>query len=204
MTQQERFIELFGISWYNQLKDFLHSEEFNTIGQKLLQRRKEVEVCPAQADIFKAFRKTPFDEVKVVLIGLHPYKLESSATGLAFGVDLNVTDRLTRSIKNIHKSIESDLGVLNVDFDYTLEGLAEQGVLLLNLGLTADSKDVDKHVKLWKPFMDVVLSKLKKFGYMYIDMSKDSNPPNGVFTFANAHLWMLEKEEINWNIKNKE
>ena len=44
MTQQERLIELFGISWYNQLKGYLHSNEFNVVGQKLLQRRKEVEV----------------------------------------------------------------------------------------------------------------------------------------------------------------
>jgi len=220
MTQQERFIELFGISWYNQLKDFLHSEEFNTIGQKLLQRRKEVEVCPAQADIFKAFRKTPFDEVKVVLIGLHPYKSGSSATGLAFGVDLNVTDRLTRSIKDIHKSIESDLDVLNVDFDYTLEGLAEQGVLLLNLGLTADKEDVDRHVKLWEEFMKVVFNSLHNQKYYicvedaiyhfkydndtfhtyYLTEFKDSK----VFSLVNAYLYMSSKEEINWNIKNKE
>jgi len=225
MTQQERFIEMFGISWYNQLKDYLHSNDFNILGQKLIQRRKEVEVYPAQADIFKAFRKTPFDKVKVVLIGLHPYTSGRKATGLAFGVDLNVTDRLTTSIKEIHREIENDLDVLNIDFDYTLEGLAEQGVLLLNLALTSDSKDVDKHIELWKPFMKVVFDRLScKYGIGYLPINiEDMYVLNGyklsfphylpnineiknnqMFSHCNSHLYMCSKEEINWNIKNKE
>ena len=224
MTQQERLIELFGISWYNQLKGFLHSNEFNTIGQKLLQKRKEVEVYPVQADIFKAFRNTPFDKVKVVLIGLHPYTSGRKATGLAFGVDLNVTDKLTTSIKEIHKEIENDLNVLNIDFDYTLEGLAEQGVLLLNLSLTSDNKDIDKHIELWKGLMTVVFNCLScKYGISYIPINiKNKAILNGyklsphhcmffidelqgsnMFSHINAHLYMLEQEEINWNIKSK-
>jgi uracil-DNA glycosylase len=203
MTQQERLIELFGISWYNQLKGFLHSNEFNTIGQKLLQKRKEVEVYPVQADIFKAFRKTPFDKVKVVLIGLHPYTSGRKATGLAFGVDLNVTDKLTTSIKEIHKEIENDLNVLNIDFDYTLEGLAEQGVLLLNLSLTSDNKDVDKHAELWKPFITNVLTKLSGNNLAYMDFTKGKITGTKYFSYTNAHLYMLEQEEINWNIKSK-
>jgi len=224
MTQQERLIELFGISWYNQLKGFLHSNEFNTIGQKLLQKRKEVEVYPVQADIFKAFRKTPFDKVKVVLIGLHPYTSGRKATGLAFGVDLNVTDKLTTSIKEIHKEIENDLNVLNIDFDYTLEGLAEQGVLLLNLSLTGDEENVDKHIELWKGLMWEVFNSLScKYGISYIPINiKDRSVLNGyrlafphylpdvnevknnqMFSHTNSHLYMLEQEEINWNIKSK-
>ena len=202
MTQQERYIELFGISWYNQLKDFLHSNEFNVIGQKLLQRRKEVEVCPEQSDIFKAFRKTPFDKVKVVLIGLHPYTSRKAATGLAFGVDLNVTDRLTTSIKEIHREIENDLGVLNIDFDYTLEGLAEQGVLLLNLALTADNKNVDKHVELWKPFIEYIFDKLDN-RISYINLHDNIILNSKFASYLNAHLYMSSKEEINWNIKNE-
>jgi uracil-DNA glycosylase len=222
MTQQERLIELFGISWYNQLNGFLHSNEFNTIGQKLLQKRKEVEVYPVQADIFKAFRKTPFDKVKVVLIGLHPYTSGRKATGLAFGVDLNVTDKLTTSIKQIHREIENDLNVLNIDFDYTLEGLAEQGVLLLNLALTSDSKDIDKHIVLWKPFIDEIFKilyqnkdviyiiigadALNNMNYPFMNLKNynrsyvNTIPSSKFASYCNAILYM-RKEEINWNIK---
>jgi len=223
MTQQERLIELFGKSWYDQLKDHLHSNEFNIIGQRLLQRRKEVEVYPQQSDIFKAFRKTPFDKVKVVLIGLHPYTSGRKATGLAFGVDLNVTDKLTTSIKDIHKEIENDLDILNIDFDSTLEGLAEQGVLLLNLALTADMNS--NHLKLWKPFMDEVFKKLysnedivyviigkdtlDNIDYPFMNMKEynrcfcDSIINSGFPSYCNAVLYMRNIEEVNWNIKNK-
>lgn len=204
MTQQERFIEMFGISWYNQLKDYLHSNDFNILGQRLIQRRKEVEVCPSQDDIFKAFRKTPYDKVKVVLIGLHPYTSGRKATGLAFGVDLNVTDKLTTSIKEIRREIENDLNVLNIDFDYTLEGLAEQGVLLLNLSLTSDNKDVDKHAELWKPFITNVLTKLSGNNLAYMDFTKGKITGTKYFSYTNAHLYMCSDVEINWNIKNKE
>ncbi len=203
MTQQQRFIEIFGESWYNQLKGYLHSNDFNIVGQKLIQRRKEIEVCPAQADIFKAFRKTPFDKVKVVLIGLHPYTSKEAATGLAFGVDLNVTNRLTNSIKEIHKGIESDMDILNINFDYTLEGLADQGVLLLNLALTSDAEDTKKHTALWKPLMDIVFNVLDtKKDVICINM--DSIPENKIFSYINSYLYMLSKEEINWNIKDNE
>jgi len=205
MTQQKRFIEMFGISWYNQLKDYLHSNDFNVLGQKLIQRRKEVEVYPAQADIFKAFRKTPFDKVKVVLIGLHPYTSGRKATGLAFGVDLNVIDRLTTSIKEIHREIENDLNVLNIDFDYTLEGLAEQGVLLLNLALTSDKEDVTKHVELWEDFINIVTCKLQAKQSVYvIELHYNGIIGSEFPSKINAYLYMSSKEEINWNIKNKE
>ena len=115
---------------------------------------------PKKEDIFNAFKLTDFDKVKVLILGQDPYPNPEHAHGLAFS---SKAEKSPQSLKNIFKVINS-----NFEKDYNfqkweLTSWAEQGVFLLNTALTFyDEKNQNKILKLWKPFVDLVLEKLAK------------------------------------------
>ena len=144
---------LFGIGWYNAMRTYLQSQDFANLGYLLMAERKQKRIYPEQKDVFKAFQLTPYEKVKVVFLGLDPYIRKNQATGLSFGVDIDKTDRkIPPSLKTIIKELESDLDTLCLDFDYSLEGWAKQGVLMLNTSLTVVEGQTNSHLKMWQPF----------------------------------------------------
>ncbi len=126
-------------------------------------------VYPPPKFIFRAFELTPFDQVKVVILGQDPYHGAGQANGLCFAVNQGV--RLPPSVKNIYKEIESDLGRKSSYPLGDLEGWAKQGVLLLNATLTVKEKDPGSHQKKgWEDFTDSVIKHLsdKKENLVFI------------------------------------
>jgi uracil-DNA glycosylase len=116
-------------------------------------------VYPPPKFIFRAFELTPFDQVKVVILGQDPYHGVGQANGLCFAVNQGV--RLPPSVKNIYKEIETDLGHKSSYPQGDLEGWANQGVLLLNATLTVKDKDPGSHQKKgWEDFTDSVIKQL--------------------------------------------
>jgi uracil-DNA glycosylase len=99
---------------------------------------------------------TPFDQVKVVLLGQDPYPNPGQAMGLSFSVPHGV--RLPTSLRNIHRALEADGFTPPPDGDLT--GWARQGVLLLNAALTVPHRDAGRHLREWAPFTDAVVAKL--------------------------------------------
>ncbi len=117
-------------------------------------------IYPGPKDIFRAFDLTPFDQVKVVIIGQDPYHGPQQANGLAFAVHEHIP--LPPSLKNIFKEIESDLGITPIQ-NGDLTRWAEQGVLLLNATLTVQAATPGSHQKKgWEEFTDAVIRKLSK------------------------------------------
>lgn len=90
-------------------------------------------ILPPKDFIFRAFELTPFSETKVVILGQDPYPTDGHAQGLAFSVSNN-TQPLPKSLQNIFKELEDDVGVKRTNGDLT--DWAQQGVLLLNTSLT--------------------------------------------------------------------
>lgn len=116
-------------------------------------------IFPPAKSLFRAFELTPFDQVKVVIIGQDPYHGEGQANGLCFAVNSGV--RLPPSVKNIYKEIESDLGRKPSYPSGDLEGWARQGVLLLNATLTVSQSSPGSHQKRgWEQFTDAVIASL--------------------------------------------
>lgn len=97
------------------------------------QRDSGITVLPAKNNIFNAFKQTPFDQVRVVILGQDPYPNAEHAMGLSFSVPSN-TKPLPPSLRNIFKELTDDIGVHSNNPDLTR--WAEQGVLLLNTSLT--------------------------------------------------------------------
>ena len=115
-------------------------------------------VYPKGVHIFNAFDKTPFDKVKVVILGQDPYHEPGQAHGLCFSVNEGVT--LPPSLHNIYKEIQNDLEIAPPSSG-NLERWAEQGVLLLNATLTVRAHQAGSHQnKGWEEFTDAVVHKI--------------------------------------------
>ncbi len=107
-----------------------------------LRRRQGVEILPPEPVWLRAFELTPLAAVRVVILGQDPYPTPGHAHGLCFSVARDVSP-LPRSLANIYRELEDDLGIRNRHGD--LSGWARQGVLLLNTVLTVDAGQAGSH-----------------------------------------------------------
>lgn len=115
-----------------------------------------VTIYPPGSLIFNAFALTPFNQVRVVILGQDPYHNPGQAEGLSFSVPPGVP--LPPSLKNIYKEIEDDLGLDLRGKNGSLRGWAEQGVFLLNAILTVRAGAAASHSRLgWQTFTDAVI-----------------------------------------------
>ena len=131
--EEKILLEMFGDKeWVSKLGPFLNSQEFLNIGKFVAFRRTKSLVFPNSEDVFRAFRETPYSKVKVVFLGMDPYPTKGHALGRSFGINAISTSRMPPSLKNIVAELESDLGVILLDFDYSLSHWSKQGVLMLN------------------------------------------------------------------------
>jgi uracil-DNA glycosylase len=153
---------LFGKSWYNALKPVLQSEYFNKLTWYIKERlRLRKQIYPSSDSVWKAFRLTPLEDVKIVILGQDPYHTPGMATGLAFGVPDSCI-KLPPSLRNILKEVEEDLGEMRLSPDITLESWAKQGVLLINTALTVEKGDPGCHADMWRHFTQNVLKTLSE------------------------------------------
>ena len=115
-------------------------------------------IYPPGPLIFNAFNHTPFDQVRVVIIGQDPYHGPGQAMGLSFSVPDGV--RLPPSLQNIFKEIQGDLGI-SMSGRGDLTPWADQGVLLLNATLTVEEAKAGSHQKKgWEAFTDAAIAAL--------------------------------------------
>ena len=126
----------------------------------LSEKRQGKRVFPASKHYFKALDETPFDQVKVVVLGQDPYHGDDQAHGLSFSVPAGI--RPPPSLKNIFKEIKSDLGV-DAPNHGCLESWSRQGVLLLNSVLTVERGKAASHQgKGWEQFTDQIIWNLNE------------------------------------------
>ncbi len=126
------------------------------------------QVFPRGSNIFRAFDKCPFEQLKVVIIGQDPYHGEGQANGLCFSVNDGVP--FPPSLKNIFTEVSSDIGV-PVPTSGNLDRWAEQGVLLLNAVLTVRAHEAASHAgRGWEQFTDAVVRAIaeRKQGVVYM------------------------------------
>lgn len=115
-------------------------------------------IYPPGPFIFNAFNTTPFDHVKVVILGQDPYHNPGQAHGLCFSVAMGVP--APPSLVNMYKEIQADLGIAPPGHGH-LQKWAEQGVLLLNAALTVEQNKPMSHSKIgWHTFTDAVIQTL--------------------------------------------
>ncbi len=143
-------------SWKELLQPEFEKKYFENLVLFLKQEKQNKKVIyPQGQHIFHAFEKTPFDQVKVVILGQDPYHGAGQAHGLCFSVPENITP--PPSLKNIFKELYNDLKIPPPNHG-NLEKWAEQGVLLLNATLTVEDGKAASHSNIgWQTFTDKVI-----------------------------------------------
>ncbi len=147
------------MTWTEILAPIKETPYFTDLWEKVKQEYSTATVYPPKNQIFRAIQLTPFEEVKVVIIGQDPYHNIGQANGLSFSVSESVT--APPSLKNIFKELEDDLQIKRTRKD--LEDWAEQGVLLLNATLTVKAHTPNSHKDLgWEKFTNYIIEQISK------------------------------------------
>jgi uracil-DNA glycosylase len=156
--------------WLSVLEGEFEKQYMKNLKLFLLQEKEAGHtIFPKGADIFNAFNHTPFDKVKVVILGQDPYHGDGQAHGLSFSVKKGV--KVPPSLKNMYKELETDIeGFVSPDHG-ELTQWADQGVLLLNATLTVRAHEPGSHQgKGWEAFTDQAISQLsaQKTGLVFL------------------------------------
>ncbi len=146
-------------SWKAVLADEFDKPYMHELKQFLLaEKAAGKQIYPQGCEYFRAFDLTPFDRVRVVILGQDPYHGPGQAHGLSFSVRPDV--RIPPSLVNVYKELESDLEIPRASHGH-LESWAQQGVLLLNAVLTVEHKQAASHQKRgWEEFTDRAIHEL--------------------------------------------
>ena len=216
-------------SWKTVLVDEFTKNYFTELRNKVRIEYKSNVIYPHPTKIFNAFSLTPFNKVKVVVIGQDPYHGENQAHGLSFSVENGV--KIPPSLNNIFKELKSDLKI-NVPKSGNLSSWAEQGVLMLNSVLTVRSGVANSHKNIgWEIFtenvINIISSQLSNIVFILwgkqaqekikiIDIKKhlilkSAHPSplsayNGFFgckhfSKCNSYLKKNNKKEIDWSLR---
>ncbi|MGJ7902703.1 uracil-DNA glycosylase [Lysobacter sp. 1R34A] len=148
-------------SWKARVGDWFAREDMQSLSRFLRERKAAgARIFPPGPQIFSAFDATPFDQVKVVVLGQDPYHGYGQAHGLCFSVQPGVP--VPPSLDNIFKEIQRDLGIARPDHGCLLPW-ARRGVLLLNAVLTVEEGRAGAHQgKGWEGFTDHVVDTLNR------------------------------------------
>jgi len=147
-------------SWKHILNDEFDKEYFHELKKFLIQEKLKNIVYPPGNLIFEAYNRTPFDKVKVVIIGQDPYHGNGQAHGLSFSVPIGI--KPPPSLVNIFKELKSDLNI-PISLSGCLEKWADQGVLLLNATLSVRANQAGSHQKKgWEQFTDATIVNISK------------------------------------------
>jgi len=216
--------------WKHALASEFDKKYFEELKSTLSIEKRTSIIFPSEKEIFSAFNLTPFNDVKVIIIGQDPYHGEGQANGLCFSVSESMSH--PPSLKNIFKEIQKDLKI-PYPKSGNLESWAKQGVLLLNASLTVRKDEANSHSDFgWQIFTDEAIKQLsfKKKGLIFLlwgsfakkkikfinrenhQILTTGHPSplsanrgywfgNGHFRKTNELLISLNKEPIDWRIE---
>lgn len=176
MKLGKRFwVKNLGKGWAMQLKDILKSKYSTKLMSFLATEYALNDIKPAKADVFDAFKMCPWESLKVVILGSEPCA-STMPNGLAFG-DKFESQFHSPTLCKIFECIEREYyDGLHLNFDFTLEDWANQGVLLLNRSFTTRVHDDGAHKKPWGKFTSAVLNSIveNKPGTIFILWGKEA------------------------------
>ena len=155
-------------SWKKVLEQEFNEPYFGILKQFLVEEKNKYNIFPPGSQIFNAFNHTPFEKVRVVILGQDPYHGPGQAHGLCFSVPDGIPK--PPSLINIFKELENDLGI-PPPASGNLTKWADQGILLLNATLTVRENQAGSHQnKGWETFTDAAIRKLseKRSGLVFV------------------------------------
>ncbi len=175
-------------SWLTILKEEFDKDYFIQLRQFLTEEKSSYRIFPPGNLIFSAFNRTPFADVKVVILGQDPYHGPGQANGLCFSVSPGI--KPPPSLVNIFKELKSDLGI-EIPAGGNLEPWADQGVLLLNATLTVRENTAGSHQqKGWETFTNTVIQKISalKQGVVFLLWGNYAKAKESLIDVSKHHI----------------
>ena len=153
-------------TWNEILAEEMQKEYYQELQAFVQKRRSEVRVFPEEKNVFNALELTPFESVKVVILGQDPYHGFGQAHGLSFSVQKGIP--LPPSLRNIYKELQEDIGG-ELPTEGDLSHWAKQGVLLLNTVLTVEEGNANSHKgKGWERLTNRLIESLNELKHPVI------------------------------------
>lgn len=153
-------IKIIGNDWDEKLNIIWKSEGFKKFMTLINQEYQTKTIFPEKSNVFNALKLTPYNNVKVVIVGQDPYHGIGEAHGLSFSVQKGIA--IPPSLKNIYQELYSDLGITPAKYG-DLTKWAKEGVLLLNAVLTVEKDKPASHKgKGWELLTDFIIKELNK------------------------------------------
>lgn len=149
-------------TWESIINDERDKEYFQSVLAFVEQQRNSGKtIYPPQEQVFSAFDMTPFESVRVVILGQDPYHGAKQAHGLAFSVLPGV--KIPPSLRNMYKELAQDIDGFEIPSHGYLDTWASQGVLMLNTVLTVEEAKAHSHAKCgWETFTDAIIAELNQ------------------------------------------
>lgn len=177
--QQKLYERLIPSGWGPKLKMFILSHEFELILTHLWNESAEGrKFTPVIKDLFRAFEECPYDKLKIVFIGQDPYPQANVADGISFSC--SKTEKEQPSLRYIFNEIERTVYdpskpqgedfIKREDYNPDLKRWSNQGILMLNTGMTCEIGKIGSHIELWKPFTEYLFDHLNNYnsGIAYV------------------------------------
>ena len=153
-------------TWNEILAEEMQKDYYQELQAFIQKRRSEVRVFPEEKNVFNALELTPFESVKVVILGQDPYHGFGQAHGLSFSVQKGTP--LPPSLKNIYKELQEDIGG-ELPTEGDLSHWAKQGVLLLNTVLTVEEGNANSHKGMgWETLTNRLIESLNELNHPVI------------------------------------
>ena len=154
------------MTWNEILAEEMQKDYYQELQAFIQKRRAEVRVFPEEKNVFNALELTPFESVKVVILGQDPYHGFGQAHGLSFAVQKGIP--LPPSLKNIYKELQEDIGG-DLPTEGDLTHWAKQGVLLLNTVLTVEEGNANSHKGMgWERLTNRLIESLNELNHPVI------------------------------------
>lgn len=157
---QKLILKLKGTGWDTKLNSFLISKDFEKIIETLYQKVSQGErFTPPLKSIFRCFTECPLNNLKVVIIGQDSYPQLNIADGIAFSCSNTMKPQpsLIKLFEALNNTVEN---LTEESFNPDLTRWANQGILLINRGLTCKLNEPGKHIDLWHPFIVYLIDML--------------------------------------------
>ena len=153
-------------TWNEILAEEMQKDYYQELQAFVQKRRAEVRVFPEEKNVFNALELTPFESVKVVILGQDPYHGFGQAHGLSFSVQKGIP--LPPSLRNIYKELQEDIGG-GLPTEGDLSHWAKQGVLLLNTVLTVEEGNANSHKGMgWERLTNRLIESLNELNHPVI------------------------------------
>jgi len=206
-----KFQDLFHESWHTKMRPFIESEACDNIyGFLKKESKRGKSIAPLSPDVYRCFKETSLDDLKVVMMGMCPYHTFLNGNPVADGLLMGctVTGKLQPSLEKFYNGIEVDVyNGLNLQYTKNpdVSYLAKQGVLMLNAALTTEMNKAGSHIKLWEPFTKYLLEEvLAPTGVPYIFLGKDASVyerylPPFTWSFTLSHPASAAYKQSEWD-----